>query len=69
VIDLDVPRRVIRVVLTVYRSFLVCPDKQIPQSPSERLEGGKGEVIPTRGAAKRRWCDTSKVARLNHIPA
>jgi len=48
VIDLDVPRRVIRVVLTVYRSFLVCPDKQIPQSPWERLEGGRGEVIPTR---------------------
>jgi hypothetical protein len=68
VIDLDVPRRVIRVVLTVYRSLLVCPDKQIPQSPSQRLEGGKGEVIPTRGAAKRRWSDTSSEALLSQFP-
>ena len=28
----------------------------------------KAEVIPTRGVAKRRLCDTSRMALLSHFP-
>src|SRR5262245_23807549 len=35
---------------------------------TKEREGPKVEVIPTRGVAKRRLCDTSRMALLSHIP-
>jgi hypothetical protein len=41
---------------------MLCPS-------SNRRLVPKAEVIPTRGVAKRRLCDTSRMTLLSHFPA